>query len=99
MVPLSFNSADQKVFAEADVRNGSRRRRLFGEAYGISLGREFFDMVEEVLAFMGNESEMRHIVGDAAAVKLKAEGHLAHWQSEAQLFHSNRARIEANFPA
>jgi len=98
MVPLSLNSADQKDFAEADVRNGSRRCRLFCETYGISVGSEFFDMIEEVLAFMGDEPEMRHTVGDAAAAKLKAEGHLAHWQSEARLFQGNRSRVEENFP-
>lgn len=100
LVPLSFHSADQKAFAEADLQNGSRRLRLFcttyGIGYGIGAGRELLEMVAEVLALMGDEEEMRAIVGEATAARLKAEGHLAYWQEEAGAFQERRARLEAN---
>jgi hypothetical protein len=96
MVPMSFNSEDQKRFAQADLEKGSRRCRRFCEAYGVQPDQVFFDMIAEVLAFMGNEAEMRQIVGSAAAEKLKKEGHLAHWQKEVKSFQVFRPRIEAN---
>ncbi len=96
MVPLSFNSDDQVDFAEADVRNGSRRCRLFCDTYGIPVEAELFEMVAEVLDLMGDEEQMVQILGEAAATKLKHEGHLAHWQREAVAYQQNRSRIEAN---
>lgn len=96
MVPLSFHSADQQPFAEADLRNGSYRCRLFCDTYGIAVTGEFFDMIANVLAFMGDEEVMRQLLGGAAAAKLKAEGHLAHWQGEALAFADYRPQIEDN---
>lgn len=96
MVPLSFNSEDQLRYTEADVSNGSRRLNLFCETYGIPAGSELLTMVGEVLVHMGNEAQMRRMVGDDVADKLVGEGHLAHWQREARAFEMHRARIEAN---
>lgn len=95
-VPLSFHSADQKSFAEADVQRGSRRLRLFCAVYGIGAGRELLEMVAEVLAFMGDEDAMRSIIGETTAARLKTEGHLAHWQEEARAFQERRGNLEAN---
>lgn len=94
MTPLSFNSADQIVYTEADLQNGSRRLRLFCETVGVSVNRDLLDMISEVLAHMGDEAIMRKMLGDVAAAKLKAEGHLVHWQKEKAAFRQNRARIE-----
>jgi len=96
LVPLSFHSAEQKAFAEADVQQGSRRLHLFCAVYGIGAGRELLEMVAEVLAFMGDEEAMRAIVGEATTARLKAEGHLAHWQKEAGAFQEGRGQIQAN---
>lgn len=96
MIPLSFNSEDQKGFAQADLRKGSYRCRLFCDTYGIPVTGEFFDMTAQVLAFMGDEEGMRRLLGGAAAAKLKAEGHLAHWQREALAFAQIRPQLEDN---
>lgn len=96
MVPLSFHSEDQKGFAQADLRNGSRRCRLFCDTYGIPVTGAFFEMIANVLASMGDEEGMRRLLGSAAAAKLKADGHLAHWQREALAFAQVRPQIEEN---
>lgn len=96
MVPLSFHSDDQRSFAEADVTNGSRRLRLFCDTYGTPVEPALFEMIAEVLAFMGNEEAMRQIVGDLKTEQLHREGHLAHWQCEADAFGARRAQIETN---
>ena len=96
MVPLSFNSADQKNFTRTDAKNGSPRLRLFCKAYGIPVEQSLFDRIAEVLAFMGDERQMRQIVGEAAAARLKEDGHLAHWQREASSFEHHRSWLEDN---
>ena len=99
MVPLSFYSNDQVAFAEADVRNGSRRCRLFCGTYGVTIDLALFDMVDEVLSLMGNEQQMQSIIGVTATTSLKAAGHLSHWQRERVAFQHNRGRIEDNLLA
>jgi hypothetical protein len=96
MTPLSFNSNDQKDFAEADVKNGSRRLKLFCKTYGVSPNAELLDMVTEVLTFMGDEQQMQSILGESATAKLKKEGHLEHWQREEASFQKYRSRILTN---
>ncbi|MCB9123821.1 MAG: aminoglycoside phosphotransferase family protein [Caldilineaceae bacterium] len=96
MVPLSFNSADQKPFAEADATNGSRRFRLFCETYGVPITPALFEMIAEVLNHMGSKEAARRMVGDEKAEYLEREGHLAHWQREAAAFQAHRAQLEAN---
>jgi len=95
-VPLSFNSDDQVEFAEADVRNNSRRCRLFCETYGIPADAKLFEMIAEVLDLMSDEEQMLQVLGQPAATKLKHDGHLAHWQRESIAYQENRFRIEAN---
>lgn len=94
MTPLSFNSADQIAYAEADLAAGCRRLRLFCETYGIIADNMLFDMVSEVLAHMGNESVMCDMLGKEAKSRLKADGHLEHWQKERAAFLRNRVRLE-----
>lgn len=96
MVPMSFNSQDQLSFTEADIQNGGRRCRLFCQAYGIQPGPAFFDMIAEVLAFMGDEASMRQMIGPKSTAKLKEDGHLSHWQRESRSYQVNRTRLEAN---
>ncbi|MBK8050531.1 MAG: phosphotransferase [Anaerolineales bacterium] len=96
LAPLSFHSDDQKDFAAADLQAGSRRLKLFCAAYGIHANAELLDMIEEVLVYMGDEQQMIAVVGAAAATRLIAGGHLAHWQREAAAFRAQRASIEAN---
>jgi Phosphotransferase enzyme family len=96
LTPLSFHSNDQIAFAETDLRMGSRRLKLFCAAYGITPSIDLLDMIDEVLAFMGDETAMRAIVGPTAAAKLEREGHLAHWQQESASFQAHRKIIAAN---
>ena len=96
MVPLSFNSADQRAFAEADASTGSRRLHLFCATYGIAAGPPLLDMIAEVLTHMGSKDAARRMVGDVKAEQLQRDGHLAHWQREAAAFQTHRARLEAN---
>ena len=46
------------------------------------------------LAVMGSEVDVRRMVGADAAANLKREGHLAHWQREAQAFQRIRPQLE-----
>jgi len=96
LTPLSFSSDDQLSSTEADIQNGSRRLHLFCETYGTSVSEELFDMVYEVLSFMGNKKQVEKILGGEVALKLDTEGHLAHWQREAHSFRENRSRLESN---
>jgi aminoglycoside phosphotransferase (APT) family kinase protein len=96
MAPLSSNSSDQKEWAAADAAAGSRRLRLFCDVYGIGADAALLDMVEEVLAHMGDERQMLRMLGEAPTARLKGEGHLAHWQREAAAFGEQRGWIEAN---
>ena len=93
LTPLSFSSDDQIKFTEADIQNGNRRLHLFCKTYGISVNEELFDMVHEVLCFMGNKKQVEKILGFEAALKLDNEGHLAYWQREAHFFLENRGRL------
>ena len=96
MTPLSLNSADQKPFAQADLAQGSRRCRLFCDTYGMAITPALFDMIADVLTFMGDAAAVAQVVGAAAAEKLEREGHLAHWQREAHAFVHVKARLETN---
>jgi Phosphotransferase enzyme family len=96
LTPLSFHSADQVAWAEADLQAGSRRLRLFCATYGLTPSPDLLHMIDEVLAFMGDEAQMIEIVGATAAAKLKQEGHLAHWQRERAACQTRRSKIEAN---
>lgn len=94
MTPLSFNGDDMKAFAEVDLQAGHRRLRLFCETYGVPVDGALFAMVAEQLRFMGSERHMQQVLGAESAAKLKREGHLAHWQREAEVFLANRPRLE-----
>jgi hypothetical protein len=96
LTPLSFHSADQVAFAEADLRAGSRRLKLFCSTYGITPGVDLLNMIDEVLAFMGDEAAIRAVVGPTVVAKLEQEGHLAHWQRERASYQVHRPLIEAN---
>lgn len=93
MVPLSFNADDMAPFAIADVKAGSRRLKLFCDTYGIPANTTLLDMVQEVLLHMSDEQAMIDVVGADVAAKLKADGHLDHWQREAEAFAQNRASL------
>lgn len=96
LTPLSFNSLDQIAFAEADMQAGSRRLKLFCATYGLTPNAELLAMIEEVLAFMGDEAMMSAVVGAIAAAKLKQEGHLAHWQRERASYQAHRTKLAMN---
>lgn len=96
LTPLSFHSNDQIDFAKADVKAGSRRLKLFCAAYGITPSVALLEMIDEVLAFMGDETAMCAVVGPTVAAKLEREGHLAHWQQERASYQAQRGMIAAN---
>ena len=96
LTPLSFGSDDLQRLTELDIQNGSKRLHLFCETYGIRADKPLFDMVHEVLSFMGDKEQVEKVLGLESTLKLEREGHLAHWQKEALAFRENRARLEAN---
>ena len=100
LTPLSFHSNDQIAFAAADLQAGSRRLKLFCTTYGLTLTIDriidLLEMIDEVLAFMGDEQKMCAIVGTTVAAKLKQEGHLAHWQRERTSFQAHRGIIQTS---
>ena len=83
-------------YAAADLQAGSRRLKLFCATYGAPADAELLAMIEEFLAYMGDEQQVAAVVGQTAAAGLKAGGHLAHWQREAAAFRQQRAGIQAN---
>lgn len=93
MTPLSLNAEDMQPFAEADLRSGSRRLKLFCDCYGIAADENLLDMIGEVLRLMGDEAHATRVVGAAAATKLIVEGHLAGWRDEANSFEENKHRL------
>lgn len=94
MTPLSFHGDDRRTFAETDLQAEGRRLRLFCATYGVPMDGAFFDMVAEQLSFMGSQRAMQQVLGVETAAKLKREGHLDHWQSEAEVFQKYRSRLE-----
>ena len=96
LTPLSFQSEDMQDYAAADLQAGSRRLKLFCATYGTPADAELLAMVEEFLTYMGDEQHVAAVVGETAAARLKAGGHLAHWQREAAAFRQQRAGIQAN---
>ncbi len=93
LTPLSFGH-DLTRLANQDIQKGSRRLHLFCETYGVSVNEALFDMLHEVLSFMGNKAEVEQLLGIDIASKLEAEGHLPHWRGEARAFLENRHRVE-----
>ena len=96
LTPLSFNTANQKPYTEADIDSHSRKLHLFCKMYGVQASTELLDMVAEVLSFMGDRAQAEKVLGVEGASKLEKEGHLAHWRAEANAFDKNRCRLEAN---
>ncbi|MEM7803066.1 MAG: phosphotransferase [Chloroflexota bacterium] len=93
LTPLSFGSDDLRTWSEKDLQNGSRRLHLFCNTYGVDVDRALLEMVHEVLSFMGNTMEMLPLLGPEVTSKLEADGHVTHWQKEAQAFLDNRHRL------
>ena len=94
--PLSFHGGEIKGYSDADLLAGSRRLKLFCASYGITPDGALLDMIAEVLTHMGDETQMRRMLGAPATARLKARGHLAHWQREAAGFAARQPRIEEN---
>lgn len=81
------------------MRAGSRQLKLFCAVYSLSPDTKLLDMIDEVLAFMGDEAKMCEVVGATAAAKLKQEGHLAHWQCERASYQRQCVNLEASLYA
>ncbi len=96
LTPLSFSGEDRLALAEADVIAGNPRLKLFCHSYGIDADDALLDMVAHVLGHMGDETRTAGMIGAEATARLKAEGHLAHWQREAATFELQRSRIARN---
>lgn len=96
MTPLSLSAEDMRPFAEADLQAGSRRLKTFCATYGIAADANLLEMIGEVLQLMGDEAHVKQMVGETAAAKLIADGHLAGWRGEAQLFQTNKHRLASS---
>lgn len=96
MVPLSFGDGEMHAHAQRDLGEGSRRLKLFCEAYGLSADKAVLDWVASVLHDMGDPDFAAAMVGAAAAARLQAGGHFDHWHRERDAFNSMRARLETS---
>lgn len=96
MVPLSFGGGDMTAASEADLAAGSPRLLEICHAYGSIDPGGVPGMVQEVLDHMGSETAARGMVGDDVAARLKADGHLDHWQGEARAYAERHADIAHN---
>jgi len=96
LVPLSQQSVDMKEAALADIMNGSERLKHFCQLCGVPADKALLNMLSEVLVHMSNEQIMIEMIGEEAAARLEAEGHLAHWKREAIAFDEYRVSIEKN---
>lgn len=98
VVPLSFQSADDMGrLGSVDLAIDSKRLKTICEAYGTDDYAGLLDMVLDVLIHMGNYEAAVKMIGRKAADKLKAGGHMAHWQKEAEAFKQTLPKLRANF--
>ncbi len=93
-VPLSFAANDLVAFTERDIVNRHHRFKLFAATYQCEIDPRLLDAIEEVLFIMGNKDDMISRLGQSAADRLEAEGHLDHWQREATAFKHNRHQLK-----
>lgn len=93
MAPLSFHASDMKPFAETDLRDGSRRLKMFCQAYGIPADEDLVEMVSFVLEQMADPRSVAAAVGDAAMHNLTLGGHLGHWQAESEAFECHKTAL------
>ena len=91
--PLSFASGDLTEHSLSDVANGHARLKLICQSYGTADIGGLLDMVSEVLHHMASEDVLIKMVGPDAAIRLKRDGHLAHWNGEALAFDDKQADI------
>ncbi len=96
LAPLSFADENMQAYTEREIKNGNPRLHLFCQTYGVQADLSLLEMVHEVLSFMGDETEVEKVLGREGMLKLAREGHLAHWQKEAQAFSENQRRVAAN---
>lgn len=96
LAPLSQVDSKMCKFAHADLNDSCRRLKLFCSAYGITLDFALLDMISSVLLHMADENAMINSIGDQSTARLKAEGHLIHWEKEAEAFHLYRKEIEVH---
>ena len=86
LTPLSFAPGDLALHSEADAANGHARLKLICQSYGTTDTDGLLNMVSEVLHHMASEDVATKMVGPDATARLKRDGHLAHWEREAQAF-------------
>lgn len=96
LVPLSVRNDDMQDAALEDARDGSRRLRLFCSSYGINADVALLDMVSEVLVQLSDEKVAIDLLGQSAAERLKAQGHLDHWQQENMAFREFKRSLQPN---
>lgn len=94
--PLSFSSDDLTDYSLADLAKGSARLKLICQTYGIACDRALLDMVVAFLLRMGDEAAVVGMIGREAMERLKAGGHLAHWQREAMALEARMDGLISN---
>lgn len=98
VVPLSYQSVDEMGrHGSIDLAIDSKRLTAICKAYGTEDITGLLDMVLDVLHHMGNYEAMEKMIGRKAADKLKAGGHIAHWQKEADAYKQMLPKLRANF--
>jgi len=96
MVPISQHSKDMQAAALADTMNDSERLKRFCAICSVPADKTLLNMIGEVLKHMSSEQVAIDMIGEIAAARLKADGHLAHWLGEALAFDEYRGSIEKN---
>lgn len=96
MVPLAFHADDLQNAANTDLKDGSRRLKLFCATYDIPCDRNLVLAIQERLASMHDTSIMEQMIGREAALRLEQGGHLDYWKAEATAFDLNFNRISQN---
>ena len=85
-VPLLFGPGATGDAGRADLAAGCPRLRLIAASYGTDDLPGLLTQADAMLAHMGDQNAMLHMLGPTVAAGLIAGGHLAHWQTQLQAF-------------
>lgn len=94
ITPLSFHASDMKSFSQADLKAGSRRLKLFCDAYRVPADDNLLDIVTRVLEHMADVQAIAGVIGEAGAKKLIHDGHFDHWRSEKEAFGCHKRALK-----
>lgn len=95
MAPLSFSSDPIHKFPNGSLEHVASRVNTLCRAYEYEDSKRLLSMVSEVLNHMANETIAIAMLGEKAAMSLKAGGNFARWACEAAAFDEQREELAA----